>query len=307
MNVTVLVEYLNSTIRVSVPIILVAIGVCYSERGGVYAMGSEGYMLISAFVSVVTMIYTNNHFISVLAGILSGMLVAGIFSYFTVILGADQVICGLGINFVMLGLTSSLQRLLWGVTGIPRIPVMNAVEIPVLSKIPLIGSMLFNQPIPIYLTYLLIPLVWWIMFRSTWGLQLRAVGENPSCADTLGISVRKTRILGIITGGAFCGLSGAVLSLSQVQTFTENISGGRGWFGLIAATFGGWNPLGATGAGLIFGAAESLQLRLQIMSKINISSYVILMIPYLVALLFILFIGKSRRHPAAMGKFYKKY
>ena len=109
-----------------------------------------------------------------------------------------------------------------------------------------------------------------------------------------------------MTSGAFCGLSGAVLSLSQVQSFVENISGGRGWLGLIAATFGGWNPLGAAGAGVIFGAAESLQLRLQIMSTINISSYVILMIPYLVALLFILFIGKSRRHPEAMGKHYKK-
>ncbi len=144
------------------------------------------------------------------------------------------------------------------------------------------------------------------MFKSRWGLNLRSVGENPSCADTLGINVRKTKILGVLTSGAFCGLSGAVLSLSQVQSFVENISGGRGWLGLIAATFGGWNPLGAAGAGVIFGAAESLQLRLQIMSTINISSYVILMIPYLVALLFILFIGKSRRHPEAMGKHYKK-
>ncbi len=306
MDMTVLVEYLNSAIRVSVPVILIAVGVCYSERAGVFAMGSEGYMLIAAFVSVVTMIYTDNHVISVLAGILSGMAASGIFSYFTVVLGADQVICGLGSNFVMLGLTSSLQRLLWGVTGIPRIPAMNAIPIPILSDIPFIGSMLFNQPILTYVTYFLIPLVWWIMFKSTWGLQLRSVGENPSCADTLGINVVKTRILGIVTGGAFCGLSGAVLSLSQVQSFTENISGGRGWLGLIAATFGGWNPAGAAGAGLIFGAAESLQLRLQIMSRIHISSYVILMIPYLVALLFILFIGKSRRHPAAMGKFYKK-
>ena len=233
MDMTVLVEYLNSAIRVSVPVILIAVGVCYSERAGVFAMGSEGYMLIAAFVSVVTMIYTDNHVISVLAGILSGMAASGIFSYFTVVLGADQVICGLGSNFVMLGLTSSLQRLLWGVTGIPRIPAMNAIPIPILSDIPFIGSMLFNQPILTYVTYFLIPLVWWIMFKSTWGLQLRSVGENPSCADTLGINVVKTRILGIVTGGAFCGLSGAVLSLSQVQSFTENISGGRGWLGLI--------------------------------------------------------------------------
>ena len=251
-------------------------------------MGAEGFMLISAFTSVVAMIGTNNHLVSVVIGIMTGICAAAIYGYFAVVLGADQVICGLGSNFIMLGLTSSLQKLLWGVTGIPRIRGMSSVEIPLLSDIPFLGPMLFDQPVLTYLAYLLIPAAWWVMFKSRWGLNLRSVGENPSCADTLGIHVRKTKIAGVLVSGAFCGLSGAVLSLSQVQSFVENISGGRGWLGLIAATFGGWNPLGAAGAGLIFGAAESLQLRLQIMSKIEISSYVILMIPYLAALLFIL-------------------
>ena len=263
-------------------------------------------MLIAAFTSVVAMIHTGNHFVSVLVGIFSGMAVAALFSYFTVVLGADQVICGLGSNFVMLGLTSSLQRLFWGTTGIPRIAPMNPIAVPLLSKIPFLGQMLFNQPALTYVAYILIPLAWWTMFRSSVGLNLRAVGENPGCADTLGISVNRMRISGVVAGGAFCGLSGAVLALSQVQSFTENISGGRGWLGLIAATFGGWNPLAASGAGLIFGAAESLQLRLQILSSISISSYIILMVPYLVALIFILCIGKSKRHPAGMGKHYRK-
>lgn len=306
MDISVIIEYLSSTVRISVPIILIAIGVCYSEKAGVYCMGAEGYMLVSAFTSVVAMIGTDNHLISVCIGVLTGIVTAALYAYFSVVLGADQVICGLGINFVMLGLTSSLQRLLWGVTGIPRIRGMGTIEIPLLSDIPFIGPMLFDQPILTYLTYLLIPAAWWVMFKSRWGLNIRSVGENPSCADTLGIGVRKTKIMAVLASGAFCGLSGAVLSLSQVQSFVENISGGRGWLGVIAAVFGGWNPLGAAGAGLIFGAAESLQLRLQILSSIRISSYVILMIPYLVALLAILFIGKSRRHPEAMGKHYRK-
>ena len=183
---------------------------------------------------------------------------------------------------------------------------MPPIELPGLSKIPVLGTMLFNQPILTYVTYLLIPIAWWVMFKSTSGLKLRAVGENPSCADTLGISVPRTRIKSVLTCGAFCGLSGAVLALQQVQTFTENMSAGRGWLGLVAAVFGGWNPLGAAGAGLIFGAAEVLQLRLQMISGINISSYIIQMLPYLVALAFIACIGKGRRHPAAMGKFYRK-
>jgi simple sugar transport system permease protein len=306
MGMAVVLEFLNSMIRVSVPVILVAIGVCFSEKSGVFAMGSEGYMLISAFVSVVVMIQANNHFVAIMSGIIAGMLVSAIFSYFTVVLGADQVICGLGSNFVMLGLTSSLQRLFWGTTGIPRIAPINPIPIPLLSDIPFIGGMLFNQPFLTYVTYALIPIGWWLMFRSSFGLNLRAVGENPGCADTLGIGVKRMRITGVVIGGAFCGLGGAVLALSQVQSFTENISGGRGWLGLIAATFGGWNPLAASGAGLIFGAAESLQLRLQIFSKISISSYVILMIPYIVALIFIMFVGKSKRHPAGIGKHYRK-
>lgn len=307
MNLDFIVEYLNSTIRISVPIILLALGVCYSEKAGVHAMEAEGLMLISSFVSVVMTIMTGNHFFGVLFGVLAAVAVSVLFAFCTVRLGANQVICGLGLNFMMLGLTSSLQRYFWGTTGVPRIAAMNPIEIPLLSKIPLIGPTLFNQPILTYLTYLLIPIAWWVMFKSTWGLQLRSVGENPSCADTLGISVARTRSLSVLVCGGFCGLGGAVLALQQVQSFTENISNGRGWLGIIAATFGGWNPIGAAGGGLVFGASEVLQLRLQMAGKINISSYFILMIPYLVALVFILLIGKGRRHPAAMGKYYQKH
>ena len=306
MSVDFVVEFLSSTIRIAVPIILIALGVCYSEKAGVHAMGAEGYMLIGAFVSVVMTIATGSHFLGVVFGILAAALSSAVFSTFAVYLGANQVICGLGLNFIMLGLTSALQRLFWGTTGVPRIEAMNPIEIPVLSDIPLIGPMLFDQPILTYITYLLIPVAWWIMFKSTWGLQLRAVGENPSCADTLGINVARTRSISAIVCGVFCGMGGAVLALQQVQSFTENISNGRGWLGLIAATFGGWNPVGAAGAGLVFGASEVLQLRLQMLGNIQISSYVILMLPYLVALVFILLIGKGRRHPAAMGKYYRK-
>ncbi len=301
-----IVEYLSSSVRVAVPIILVAIGVCYSEKAGVHAMGAEGFMLVGAFISVVfTIISGGNHLVGILLGILVGALAAALFSFLTVKIGANQVICGLGMNFMMQGLTSFLQRLYWGVTGVPRIGAINPIAIPLLSDIPLVGEVFFNQPVLTYLTYLLLPITWWVMYKSTWGLKLRSVGENPACADTLGINVVKTRSLGTIVCGAFCGLGGAVLALQQVQSFRENMSGGRGWLGLIAATFGAWNPLGSAGAGLIFGAADALQLRIQIISK-DISSYVILMIPYVVALVFIMFISKGARHPAAMGKYYRK-
>ena len=304
MDYNFLVEYLSSTVRVAVPIILVAVGVCYCEKAGVFAMGSEGQMLISAFVAVIVTVFSGgNHFLGVISGILAGALAAAIFASLTVFLGAHQVICGLGMNFVFIGLSSFLQRLFWGVTGIPRIPAMDPIPLPLLSQIPLIGDVLFNQPILTYCTYVIVPVAWWFMYRSTWGLQLRAVGENPRCADTVGIPVRKTKVCGILISGAMCGLAGSVLALQQVQSFTENMTAGRGWLGLIAATFGGWNPLIAAGAGIIFGAADALQLRAQIFLS-NVSSYVILMAPYLIALISILFVSKGARHPDAMGKHY---
>lgn len=303
---TTIIDFASSTVRISVPIIMLALGVCYAEKAGVHAMGAEGHALIASFVSVIMTIVSGNHVVGILSGILAAMLVAVIYGGLVNYLGANQVICGLGINFFVLGLTSSLQRYFWGTSGVPRIPALNPVELPLLSKIPLIGPVLFNQPVLTYLAYILIPVAWWIMFKSTWGLQLRAVGENPSCADTLGINVARTRSASVIVCGAFCGLGGSILALQQVQTFTENITNGRGWLAIIAATFGGWNPVGAAGAGLIFGASEVLQLRLQMSSNIKISSYFILMLPYLIALVFILLIGKGRRHPAGMGKFYKK-
>lgn len=306
MDNAVIIECLSSAIRVSAPIILIAIGVSFSEKAGVYAMNAEGYMLIAAFASVMVTVLTHSLAWGVIAGILVGIIVSWIYSLLVLKLGADQVLCGLGTNFAVIGLTSSLQRLFWGVTGIPRIPAFEGIEIPLLSDIPVVGQALFHQPVLTYFTYLLVPICWWIMQKSTLGFSLRAVGENPSCADTLGINVFKTRLLSVLTCGALCGLSGAVLALQQVRTFNENMSAGRGWLGIVAAVFGGWNPLGATGASLIFGIAEALQLRLQMLAGINISSYLIQMFPYIIALLFIAFLGKSRRHPAAMSKFYKK-
>lgn len=269
-------------------------------------MNSDSSMLGACFVSVAIMLETGNVALAVIGGIIAGGLIAALFSIFAVRIGAHQVLIGLAFNFIVIGLTSSLLRLFWSTGGIPQFEKLRAIPIPGLSSIPIVGEILFNQPIMIYLVYFIVPISWWVLFKSTWGQKIRAVGENPSCADTVGIKVIKTRTIAVIVGGLFAGFAGSVLAIQQVGTFTEAMTGARAWMGIIAAYFGGWSPIGATGAALVFGLASALEKRIQLMPFINMSSYVVQMFPYIAALIVIVMTGRNRRHPAAMAKYYHK-
>lgn len=301
-----IILYFNSAITLAVPILMVAIGVCYQEKSGVYAMNSDSSMLSACFISVMVVLGTGNAFLGILAGILAGGVMSAIFSVFAVRIGTDQTLTGLACNFTIMGLTSSLLRLLWNTGGIPQFDQPRAVAIPGLSSIPVIGGILFNQPITVYLIYFIIPISWWVLFKSTWGLKIRAVGENLECADSVGIHILKTRTIAITVGGLFAGFGGAILAVQQVGTFTEEMTGARAWMGIIAAYFGGWSPIGATGAAMVFGLAMALEKRIQMLPFINLSSYTVQMFPYLAAIIVIALTGKNRRHPANMMKFYQK-
>lgn len=301
-----IILYFNSTIILAVPILLVAIGVCYSEKSGVYGMNSDSSMLGACFISVAIMLETGNAALAVIGGIIAGGLIASLFSIFAVRIGANQCLIGLGFNFIVIGLTSSLLRLFWSTGGIPQFEQPQAIPIPGLGSIPIVGEILFNQPIVIYMVYFIVPISWWVLFKSTWGQKIRAVGENPSCADTVGIKVLKTRTIAVTVGGLFSGFAGAVLAIQQVGTFTEAMTGARAWMGIIAAYSGGWSPIGATGTALVFGLAAALEKRIQLLPFINLSSYVVQMFPYIAALIVIGMAGKNRRHPAAMAHYYQK-
>ena len=300
------VLYLNSSIALAVPILMVAIGVCYMEKTGVYGMGSDSSMLLACFTSIATLIATNNYFIAILVGIISGGLMSLLFSVFAVWIGADQTLSGLACNFTVMGLTSSLLRLFWGVDGIPMMPQPEPVAIPLLSEIPVIGGTLFNQPIVVYVVYVLVPVSWWILYRSTVGLKLRAVGENLECADSVGINILRTRTLACMVSGMCCGLGGAILAVQQVGTFSDEMTGSKAWMGIIAAYFGGWSPLGATGAAMVFGLAMALEKRIQLLGFLNLNSYTVQLFPYIAAIVVISLAGKNRRHPANMMRFYQK-
>ena len=309
LDVQFFIDFLQASVRVATPIAFVAMGATYSERSGVYAMGLEGYMLMSCFASVAVTILSGSLFLGLIAGIIAGMLTSSIVALSAVILGAEQVLTALSMNIFALGFTGFMQRFIWGVGtgGLPLIEPLKNIPIPILVDIPVLGPIIFNQPILTYLAYATVPVAWWVMFKSKWGLQLRAVGEHPRAADTVGLPVVRTRFMAVVISGGLSALGGAVLSLQQVRTFTEGMTNGRGWLGLIACIFGRWNPAGAAGAAFLFGAADALQLRVQLSSTVlEISSYFILMLPHLLALFLILFIGKAARHPAATGLHYTK-
>ena len=301
-----IILYFNTAIALAVPILMVSIGVCYQEKTGVYGMGSDSSMLLACFTSIIALIATGNYFVAILVGVLSGGLMSLFFSIFAVRLGTDQTLTGLACNFAVMGLTSSLLRLLWGADGIPMMEKPASVPIPLLSKIPVVGEILFNQPIVNYLVYIIIPVSWWILYRSTVGLKLRAVGENLECADSVGINILKTRTLACMVAGMCCGLGGSILAVQQVGTFADEMTGSKAWMGIIAAYFGGWSPIGATGAAMVFGLAMALEKRIQLISFINLNSYTVQLFPYIAAILVICLTGKNRRHPANMMRFYQK-
>ena len=304
MNTVVL--YLNSSISLTVPILLAGIGVCFTEKAGVWGMNADSSMLIACFCSILTALGSGSPWIGILAGIFAGALTAWIFSLFSVKLGTDQTLTGLAFNFIVIGFTSSLMRLIWSSSGAPSIDGLGKAAIPVLSKIPVMGEILFDQPVLTYAVYFIIPVSWYVMFRTTWGLNIRSVGENPEAASSIGIHVNRVKMTAVTVGGAFCGLAGSVLAVQQIQTFTEEMTGARAWMGIIAAYFGGWSPLGASIAAFIFGLADALEMRVQLISFLNVSSYVIQMFPYVIALIVILFSGRNRRHPAKMGVHFVK-
>ena len=306
LTTTFLIALLSASIRLSVPILLAALGGMYSERAGVVNIGLEGLMLIGAFAGVVGSYFSGSCWIGALVAILSGILIAILFALITVKIKINQIVSGVAINLLAVGLTSFFFRALFGITTVPII--VNAFEpinIPVLSKIPIIGEILFNQTILVYIAFLLVPISSFILFRTSWGLNIRTVGEHPMAADTVGIPVDKVRAICVIVSGALAGLGGCFLSLGQFNMFVDNMVSGRGFIAVAAVIFGKWNPKGILMASFIFGIADALQIRLQ-MVDIGIPYQFLLMFPYLLTVIAVTGIVGKTTSPKALGNPYEK-
>ena len=283
------------------PLLLASLGEIVSERSGVFNIGLEGMMLMGAFCGFLGLHLTDSLSIGILAGMAGGLFLALISAYLSVTLGVDQIVSGIALNIFAVGFTSSFYRIIFGLTP-PQVETsrMFPLGIPWLEDLPFIGPIFFNQVPLVYVAFALVPLLWFILFRTTIGLQVRSLGEHPLAADIAGVSVAQIRYLSVLLAGSFAGLGGAYLSLGPLNLFSDNMIAGRGFIALAVVIFGRLNPFGALGAALLFGAAEALQLRLQAMG-LDIPYQILLMLPYVATVVVLVgLIGKTRL-PAALG------
>jgi ABC-type uncharacterized transport system permease subunit len=299
-------DFYSASLRLAAPLLFAALGGVVSERSGILNMYLEGQMLIGALFAFLGSYYLNSAVLGVLVAIFVTMLFSLIHGFMCIVARVNQVVAAVGFNTLAIGVTSTLFRFLFGVDlQMVTSPGFSTLPIPLLSKIPFIGEVLFNQNILTYLAVLVLLLINYFLYRTSYGLELRAAGENPLALDVAGKNVNVYRWFSILLTGALCGIAGACLTITNLNTFYDNITSGRGFIAYAAVVFGKWKPLGAALAVLLFGAGDALQLRMQALD-FNVPYYFYLMMPYVITFVsLVVFMGPSRG-PAASSVPYVK-
>ena len=297
---------LSSAVLLAVPITLGAFSGILAERSGIINISIEGMMLMASMTAAITGSVTKNPWIGLLGGILSSVLLALILGVLSIKYKVNQTISGTVINIFSAGLTAFIsQKFLQHTQTLNNPKMFTRVPLPGLADIPLVGPILFNQNIFVYLMFIILIVLQLALFQTRWGLRLRAVGEHPKAADTLGINVIRTRYMGVILSGVVAGIAGAFFTLGSVGRFDEGMTAGKGFIGLAAMIFGNWMPTGALGAGLLFGFADAIGSKLSLLGS-SIPPQFMAMAPYLITMIVLAgFIGKGQA-PAAEGEPYEK-
>jgi ABC-type uncharacterized transport system permease subunit len=300
---------LVGAVGLSVPLVFGALGGVISERVGVVNVAIEGQLLAGAFVSAMVASITGQPVLGLISAMAAGVLVSFVLAAFSIKYFVDQVIVGVVLNVLVTGLTSFLYSQVLAKNSellnnsatirLPRLPI------PLLSEIPILGPVLFRQTIIVYILYVAVALVFFALFKTRWGLRLRAVGEHPQAADTVGINVARTRFWNVSLAGAIAGLGGAYFTMGSVGSFNKEMTAGAGFIALAAVIFGRWDPIRATLAALLFGFASNLQSVLSIIGS-PVPSEFMLMLPYLVTIFAVAGVVGRVRGPAASGKPYIK-
>lgn len=298
-SVTVLIGILASGIRLATPYLYAAIGETFSQRSGVLNLGVEGQMLLGAFAAFYVALTTGNLWLGMLAAMIVGAVMGLAMAYVTVNLQAQQGISGIGFYLFGLGMSDLLFQKLMGtvetVKGFPRI------FIPGLSDIPILGEIFFNHNLLVYLAYLLVPVAWFVLNKTTLGLKIRSVGENPDAADSLGVNVARVRYFTIILGGTLSGIAGASLSIALLNVFQQNMTSGQGFIAVALVYFGAWRPAGVLGGALLFSMVNSLQLWMQV-KNVPIPPDIAVMLPYVLTILVLVVTVSRVRAPSALTK-----
>ncbi|MGH9136328.1 MAG: ABC transporter permease, partial [Acidimicrobiales bacterium] len=303
---TTLVGLLNGTLRRASPLALGALAGVLCERAGIVNIAIEGHLLGGAFAGAIVAGATGNLYLGVLAGIGVGVLLGAILAVLSIRFTVDQIVGATFINIFALGLTSYLS-----VQVLAEYPELNnpgtfrLIGIPLLEDIPLLGPVLFENAFHAYAMFVLVAVVTFALFRTRWGLRVRAVGEHPSAADTVGVNVLRLRYGAVLLGGAVAGFGGTFFSLGSAGRFEENMTAGQGFIALAALIFGRWHPVGALGAALVFGFADEFQSRLAALGS-PIPSDLLLMAPYVVTLVVVAGLIGRARPPAADGQPYRR-
>jgi simple sugar transport system permease protein len=288
-----------STIRGSTPILLAALGEAYAERSGLLNLGIEGMMVAGAFSSFVVALKMNSLFSGFVFAAAVGLTLGLVFGILTITLGVNQIVVGLGLTIFLRSMCSFLHRVIFG----NQFPILfgagGTSEIPLLSRIPLIGQALFNQHWLVYLTFSMVPIMYILMYKTRFGLRVRAVGEAPRAADACGVNVYRTRFYVILLGGLLASLGGAFLALGDLAFFIPDMIMGRGYIAIVVVMLGKWNPVRVCFGGLLFGFALALTSALQV-AGIKISPDFILMTPYLVVIVTLVVFARSSNLPSAL-------
>jgi ABC-type uncharacterized transport system permease subunit len=296
---TVLAGIAFSAIRLATPYLYAAIGETFSQRSGVLNLGVDGIMLMGAFAAFFVALNTGSLWLGLVCGALTGLLMGLLMAFVSVTLKAEQGISGIGLYLFGLGLSSLLFRTTIGT--VTTITGFQPVAIPLLSQLPVVGEILFHQNVLVYGAFLLVPISWWIVERTTLGLKIRAVGQNPAAADALGVSVNGVRYLCVSLGGLLAGVAGASLSIALTNLFQDNLTSGLGFIAVALVYFGGWRPLGVMGGALLFSAVNAFQLWMQVLG-VNIPAAVAVMLPYLLTIAALAVAVNRARPPAALSK-----
>jgi ABC-type uncharacterized transport system permease subunit len=299
-----IVTLLASTLRLSTPLTLAAIGGTFSERSGVINIGLEGMILMGAFAAAAVTYYTGNPWAGVVAALLFGGLLASVHALLSITFKANQVVSGVAINILALGLTTLMMQIIWGNRGASEsVEGLGTWSVPIINDIPVLGPIFSNHCPVVYMMLVIVVLANILLFKTSLGLHIRACGEHPEAADTVGINVYRIRYFCVILSGMLAGLGGSYLSLGQLNVFSQNMSAGRGFIALAAMIFGKWKPFGAFGASLIFAFTDALQMKLQ---GFGIPFQFVAMIPYVLTILVLSGAVRRAVAPAADGKPYVK-
>jgi general nucleoside transport system permease protein len=302
-SATVIIGILASGIRLATPYLYAAIGETFGQRSGVLNLGVDGIMLMGAFSGFYLVFQTGNLMLGLLAAIIVGGLLGLATAFINVTLQADQGISGIGIFLFGLGMSDLLfQKLINNVETVSGFP---PVHIPILSDLPVVGEIFFQQNIMVYGAYLLVPIAWFILNKTTLGLKIQAVGENPEAADSLGVSVSAVRYFTVTLGGVLSGVAGASLSIALLNVFQQNLTNGLGFIAVALVYFGGWRPTWVLFGSLLFSLVNALQVWVQVIG-IPIPSDIAVMLPYVMTILVLIISAGRVRAPKALTKAYER-